>query len=70
MRKNRFQILFVISLLITAVQVQAQDKVMQVHSGGEGEVSISANELSAGVYFYTLVVDGQIVNSRQMVVGN
>ena len=53
---------------MTAAGVVA--KAISLSTFGEGEVSISANELSAGVYFYTLVVDGQIVNSRQMVVGN
>ena len=53
---------------MTATGVVA--KAISLSAFGEGEVSISANELSAGVYFYTLVVDGQIVNSRQMVVGN
>ena len=45
-------------------------KAISLSSFGKGEVNISANELSPGVYFYTLVVDGQIVNSRQMIVGN
>ena len=45
-------------------------KAISLSAFGQGEVSINANELSPGVYFYTLVVDGQIVNSRQMVVGN
>ena len=53
---------------MTATGVVA--KAISLSAFGEGAVSISANELSAGVYFYTLVVDGQIVNSRQMVVGN
>ena len=43
-------------------------KAINISAFGEGEVSISANELSPGVYFYTLIVDGQIINSRQMVV--
>ena len=53
---------------MTAAGVVA--KAISLSTFGEGEVSISASELSAGIYFYTLVVDGQIVNSRQMVVGN
>ena len=53
---------------MTAAGVVA--KAINISTFGEGEVSISANELSAGIYFYTLVVDGQIINSRQMIVGN
>ena len=53
---------------MTAAGVVA--KAINISTFGEGEVSISASELSAGVYFYTLIVDGQIINSRQMVVGN
>ncbi len=35
--------------------------------GGEGEILIRADEFFPGVYPYSLVVDGRIVATRQMV---
>jgi len=35
-----------------------------------GEVRIAANELSAGTYIYTLVVDGQQVDNKKMIITN
>src|SRR4030095_2999906 len=34
---------------------------------GNGQISLNSSELSAGIYFYTLKVDGVKVDSKQMV---
>ena len=43
---------------------------MQTHpitARGAGSVTISGSSLSAGMYVYTLVADGQIVDSKRMI---
>jgi hypothetical protein len=42
-------------------------KTIPLKSYGEGQVTINAGELAAGSYFYTLTVDGQRVDTRQMI---
>jgi hypothetical protein len=34
---------------------------------GNGHVSISGSSLEAGMYVYALVVDGQIIDSKRMI---
>lgn len=34
---------------------------------GKGEIEIEGGELGAGVYIYSLIVDGVVVDSKQMV---
>ena len=41
-----------------------------VTSGGSGSVTIDASTLSAGMYVYSLVVDGRIVDSKRMILTN
>lgn len=36
-------------------------------AAGEGEVFISGSELKAGLYYYTIVVDGNVVDSKKMI---
>ncbi len=45
-----------------------QLKYLPITAKGENSVTIKANELYAGLFIYTLVVDGAIVASKQMVV--
>lgn len=35
---------------------------------GEGEINLSGHKLSAGNYVYTLMVDGNVIDSKQMIV--
>lgn len=35
---------------------------------GEGSITISANELYAGIYLYSLVVDGKLIDTKQMII--
>lgn len=42
-------------------------KDIPVQHRGEGQVTVQANSLSAGTYQYTLVLDGQILETKQMV---
>ncbi len=41
-------------------------KTIPVNQKGEGNVTINANEFSAGMYLYSLVCDGRIVDTKQM----
>lgn len=44
-----------------------QIKTVNITSRGESSVTIQAGELMAGMYLYTLVVDGQEVGTRKMI---
>ncbi len=44
-----------------------QLKCYNINQTGDGEQQISAYELVAGIYIYALIVDGQMVESKQMV---
>lgn len=35
---------------------------------GEGYITISANELYAGTFLYSLVVDGKLIDTKQMII--
>ena len=37
---------------------------------GEGNVTINANEFTAGMYLYSLVCDGKIIDTKQMMLTN
>jgi hypothetical protein len=39
---------------------------ISVNQRGESNVTINANEFSAGMYLYSLVTDGKIVDTKQM----
>lgn len=45
-----------------------QLKALPITSKGENSVTLKANELYAGIFVYTLVVDGNIVDSKRMVI--
>ena len=34
---------------------------------GKGELRLDAGELSAGIYIYSLLVDGQEIDSKRMI---
>ncbi|HHE40422.1 MAG TPA: T9SS type A sorting domain-containing protein, partial [Candidatus Cloacimonetes bacterium] len=39
----------------------------ELHHKGSGEISINSGELDAGMYMYTLITDGQVVGTKQMI---
>lgn len=41
---------------------------ISVSDRGETVVSLSADGLSAGMYLYSLIVDGSLIDTRRMVV--
>jgi trimeric autotransporter adhesin len=41
-------------------------KTIQLNQRGEGNVIISGNEFNAGMYLYILVIDGRIMDTKQM----
>jgi len=42
-------------------------KSIRIANMGKGELRIQAGELPAGTYSYSLVVDGQIIDTKQMI---
>ncbi len=42
-------------------------RTVDVTTKGQGQLNVFANDLSAGLYLYTLIVDGQIIDSKKMV---
>ena len=49
---------------MTGVQLHKYD----ISVYGEGEITISANELYAGTFLYSLVVDGKLIDTKQMII--
>ncbi|TAE07894.1 MAG: T9SS C-terminal target domain-containing protein [Bacteroidetes bacterium] len=47
-----------------------QLKSYNLNGRGDDKVEISASELKTGMYIYTLIVDGEIVDSKKMVITN
>ena len=41
-------------------------RTITINQGGEGSEIISANEFTAGMYLYSLVCDGRIIDTKQM----
>lgn len=56
--------LYVFSLNGTLIQT------FPINATGDGTVSIDGSSLAAGMYVYTLVVDGKIVDSKRMILTN
>ncbi len=54
------------SLLITNLEGR-QLKRIDIDQRGEGTITLQANSLPAGMYLYTLLVDGEILETRRMV---
>lgn len=44
-----------------------QMKTVPINDRGDVIVTIGGNELSAGMYFYTLIVDGIVIDTRRMI---
>ena len=42
-------------------------KTIQLQDAGEGTISISAKELAAGTYAYTLIMNGNIIDTKKMI---
>lgn len=53
-------------LIVSSIKGQLL-KSISLNSYGEGQVTIHSGELAAGSYFYTLTVDGQRIDTRQMI---
>ena len=43
---------------------------LPVTERGETNITVYANDLTAGMYIYTLVVDGKVAVTRRMIVSN
>lgn len=69
---ERTSIRFEIPTTIQNAQLQIYNmngtllKSIFVNQRGEGNVTINANEFSAGMYLYSLITDGKIVDTKQM----
>jgi hypothetical protein len=56
--------------IATCITDKNGEQLNQVNiSGRNGIVNIDADLLSSGAYNYSLIVDGRIISSKQMVVG-
>jgi hypothetical protein len=44
-----------------------QLKSIQLHQRGDGSITINGNELKAGMYMYSLIADGHLVDTKRMV---
>ncbi len=42
-------------------------KSIELTNKGIGNITIDAKELKAGMYIYALIVDGQIIDSKNMI---
>jgi hypothetical protein len=45
-------------------------KTFEINQRNEGNIIINANEFIAGMYLYSLVCDGKIVDTKQMMLTN
>lgn len=39
----------------------------KLHPNGSGEIKINGGEFDAGMYMYTMIADGQLIGTKQMV---
>ena len=44
-----------------------QIKAVDITSKGKGQLLVYANDLTSGIYSYTLIVDGKIVDTKRMI---
>jgi hypothetical protein len=42
-------------------------KSVKLNGSGNGAINIKANELPSGAYRYSLVIDGKVIETKQMV---
>ncbi len=49
---------------MSGVQLNKYD----INTLGESSITISANELYAGIYIYSLIVDGKLIDTKQMII--
>jgi len=42
-------------------------KTVKLSGGGNGTISVKASDLPLGAYRYSLIIDGKVVESKQMV---
>ena len=66
-------ITYSVPLSVQKAQIQFNDgqgkliKTVDISERGNGQLNVFANDLSSGVYTYTLVADGQIITTKRMV---
>jgi hypothetical protein len=47
-----------------------QIKSFIINQRGEGSLTIKGSELQPGIYYYSLVADGKIIDTKQMILTN
>lgn len=44
-----------------------QLKSIEIHQRGDGNITIYGDQLNAGMYLYNLIADGQVFDTKQMI---
>lgn len=44
-----------------------QLKSIELHQRGEGSITINGGEFNAGMYLYTLITEGQVLDTKRMI---
>jgi len=47
-----------------------QQKCIPIYSTGNGYITLNGNELKAGMYMYSLIVDGNLIDTKRMILTN
>lgn len=40
---------------------------IQLHLRGDGSITVNGNEFKAGMYLYALIADGNVINTKRMI---
>ena len=59
MKKNLFTLILSFICLVSSAQINHQ---------GRNTVTVEANEFKPGIYMYSLLVDGKLIDTKRMVV--
>jgi len=47
-----------------------QLKSIELHQKGDGSITVNGGEFNAGMYMYALIADGQVVDTKSMILTN
>ena len=80
MRKMKLAAMLPMLFFITAAMAQTKIidstmignvlKSVALNGNGNGQITLSAGALASGSYFYTLLINGQKIDTKEMILGN